>query len=341
MARRSRRHVRIVLALALTACSRGSAPVRPDVVELAVDRFLPSMIEAGGYVVAGWTAPSADDPRNQFAVTSWDLVDPLTGGRTRLALPAQGDCTETEYSDAFRLGDYEVGFSRQCRVKHDTGEAFDALSLVGYDLLTKRVRTLADPFTYGRYVRLGDGDILVSNDSSFCSHLTRYRNGKRVPLGITLAEDGWPLDLDSPVGATECREHGLVSLPAVSAMGELAFMASPAAKGKGGTARVDAEAGVHVVGTDGVARRIAVAPGHPRELEWAADGQSLLLSVDRSERPGLYAVARDGRLTLLTSDVANAVVAFREHLVVLGDGAEGSLFGPLYRLPKIMSGYEP
>lgn len=302
--------LRWLVALALVACTAPEKRVLPDVREIGRDRYL-DLVAVGDRVVVARTGPSAAEPGNVFAVMTWELVTPATGRHETLVLP-DSVCPTTTYVSAFPIDSSRVGFVRECG-------HFDDVELLSYDVTARRAVTLVPAVAATPLVaRLGDDDYLASYDSSYCTHLTRYRRDGVVPLGITLAKDGWPLDANSAPGEDgACRSYGLVSHPAVSPDGVLALVASPAARGKTGSRRVYADRWVYLV-DGGVARPLVKAPGHPRALVWSADGSRLYLSVDHRHE-GVYAVAKDGTLTLVTSAAASGLAEVAGSLVMLQD----------------------
>jgi hypothetical protein len=310
----ARRLVAAAVVVACVACDRSSPRVAPPGTTLAEGGYF-AAVAAGDSVVAGRTGPTPDRPHDEFAATTWELFTPATGARETLQLPTQPECTRSEYLGVFAIDARTVGFVRQCYGQ--SGPFSDSGDLVAYDLATHRVRLLVATVPLGAtYARVGDDDYLASFDSSFCSHLARYRHGGVAPLGISLAEDGWPLDANGPPGEEQCVAYGLVTLPTVSARG-VAFVASPSARGKRSTDRVHSDFWVYVV-ENGVAHPVAKSPGRPRAMTWGPDGGTLYLSVDGDDG-GVYAISLEGRVTLVTSQVAADVVAADGALVVVED----------------------
>lgn len=317
------------LAVVIGACGRPPVAPEPPKVVLGEDRYL-AAFPVGDDLVVGRVGPSEREPDNEFAVTSWEVRDPAGGAPRPLPLPGLAACSETAYRAGFALSATEVGFSRDCLMRDASGAADHSYDLVAYDLVDGGVRVLVPDPAPGEYVALGGGEILAHHDSSFCTYLARYRNGKPVELGITLEADGWPLDAHSPPGEEACRTYGLVRLPAVNRRGDLALVASTAAKGRTGNERVRSESWIYLV-DGGVARRLAKAPGRPRALAWSHDGAALLVAVE-GERPGVYRVTLDGKTERLTSAVGGDLAPFAAFLVMVEDVETGSLVRRLVRI---------
>lgn len=247
----------------------------------------------GGSSVLAATSPNAsiNEPFD------YHVVDVATGKRTAARLPDAAGCATTQYLHPFDLPDRRIGLLRFCRTP-DEGAGKNYYALVAYDHATGRMAVLDRmPDPIDAVARVGDREFVGGEDSLLCSSISRYRDGARVPLGITLDRDGWPLDESRGRFEKECHEHGLVRYPAGHATGGLAFFASPEAKARRGDDRLDVSFGLYVV-EHGVARRIHDVDGWPRGLLWNDAGTALLVS---SEGGGIVEVTLDGKTRRLAS----------------------------------------
>lgn len=305
----------VLALLAAVACGPGGE--RDDVGAARV-------VTRGEYL---WVA--AVDGSSVLAATSpnasinepftYEVVAVATGERTPARLPDAAGCATTQYLHPFDLPDRRIGLLRFCRTP-DEGAGKNSYALVAYDHATGRVTTLSRmPDPVDAVARVGDGEFVGGEDSLRCSSVRRYRDGRRVPLGITLDRDGWPLDEPRGRLETECHEHGLVRFPAGHATGGLAFLASPEAKGRRGDDRLDVAFGLYVV-RDGVARRIHDVDGWPRGLTWNDEGTALLVN---SEGGGIVEVTPDGNARRLASFHAHAMTQVDGGIVAVRPRDEG------------------
>jgi len=251
---------------------------------------------------------------------TYELLDRKRSAWRPLRLPGLAGCARTTYGLGFARSRYELGLRREC---HRPDGPRD-LDLIAYNMRNGKVRVVlaSPPPDADGYVRFSD-DLLAWFSDAGCTWLKRYRpgTGEPRPLEIRLAEDGWPLDAVPPVPG-ECRDHGVVMLPAGAAGGGLglAFAASPAARGRTGDDRMKAKFGLYRFHMDG-SDRIADLPGRPRAASWTGN---LAVSLDS----GVYVFGRYG-LRRLTDDVASSVVTSHRSVYYVKDtdGAD-----PVYRI---------
>ena len=294
----------VVALLAAVACVPGGKRGGTDATRVVTRGDFLWVAAVDGSSVLAATSPNAsiNEP------FTYEVVEVATGERTPARLPDAAGCATTQYLHPFDLPDRRIGLLRFCRTPDD-GAGVNSYALVAYDHATRRVTALTRmPDPVDAIARVGDGEFIGGEDSLLCSSIRRYRDGARVPLGITLDRDGWPLHEPRGTFEKECHEHGLVRYPAGHATGGLAFFASTEAKGRRGDARLESAFGLYVV-EHGVARRIHDVDGWPRGLAWNDAGTALLVN---SEGGGIIEVTRDGK--------ARRLASFHAHTMTRVDG---------------------
>ncbi len=229
-----------------------------------------------------------------------------------LRLPDLPGCAQTTYGMGFTMAPYELGLRRECHRPDGTRD----LDLIGYELRFRTVRVvLAEPPPdadgYLRY----DRDVIAWFSDRDCTWLKRYQPGKREPrpLGLTLKEDGWPLDA-APATPGDCRDHGMVLLPAAGYGLSLGIVASPGARGRTGAQRWKAGFSLYEFYKDGL-YKIDDLKGRPRALAWR---DKEVVSVDGS-RGGVYVVGPMRRLQRLVGWVASSAAVLGNTVYLVED----------------------